>query len=148
MTDYAKVMLAIWLLWAGVSSGALAKSTFPLPPRLKKISESSVHPVIGVPRKIDQEKFVISDTYAFGEKKVQEIQLWFQDGRALIPAGTVAPGSVFVPEAQIPRNGRTFYGTTKLEGMKTAPWVASLQSRAKNIPVTLFVDGGYLQRQP
>ncbi|MEY4629975.1 MAG: hypothetical protein RIQ81_95 [Pseudomonadota bacterium] len=148
MRKNSKVVLVAASLWVLLHGSAWAKSTFPAPPRLKKIPESSVHPVMGVPRKIDQEKFVISDTYAFSDKKVQEIPVWYMADRDFLFAGTVPPGSAFEPEAQLPRFGRTFYGTTKIEGMKTEPWVASLQSRSKNMPVTLFVDGGYVQRQP
>ncbi len=123
------------------------KSTFPAPPRVKRIPESSIHPIVGVPRKIADEKFSISDTYAFSDKKVSEIPVWFPDGRDLLFAGTIPAGTEFIPEAQLSRNGRTFYGTSKVEGIKAESWVARRQSTVKGASgLTLFVDGGYLQR--
>lgn len=133
---------------ANVDIAYSAKSTFPAPPRLKRVPESSIHPLVGVPRNIAQEKFTTSDTYAFSDKKVSEIPVWFADSRDFLFAGTIPPGSEFIPESQLRRQGRTFYGTSKIDGMKMESWVARRQASARNGDFTLFVDGGYLQRQP
>lgn len=125
---------------------ALAKSTYPMPPRLKPVLESATPPLIGVPRHLDKEKLTISDSYVFSEKKVTEVPAWYWDDLALVSAGTIPVGGSFEPEAIFSRNGRMYYGTSKIDGMKLDPWLVRHRTVYKNKVITLYVDGGYVKR--
>lgn len=136
----------VMVMAACATSQAVAKSTWPAPPRLKKIPESAIPPVAGVPRDIDKVKFQIADTHAFDDKKMSAIPMWYWDGLELAYAGTIAPGGTFQPEAIFGRSGRMYYGTSKLDSMQIEPWLEKQRTRYKNKVFTVYLDGGYLKR--
>ncbi len=115
-------------------------------PRLKPVLESSIPLSVGVPRKIDQEKLTISDTYIFSDKKVSEVPVWARDETGLIHAGTMPIGGNFEPEAIFNRYGRMYYGTSKVDSVKLEPWLAQQRKLDKNRVITVYVDGGYVKR--
>jgi|GEM_PF-1839685 len=125
---------------------ALAKSTWPAPPRVKKIPESAIPPVDGVPREMDKVRFTVSDTYVYSETKVSQVPLWYWDDLQLLFAGTVSPGGSFEPEAIFNRGNRMYYGTSKIDSLNLEPWLVKQRTRFKNRVFTLYVDGGYLKR--
>lgn len=125
---------------------ALAKSTWPAPPRLKKIPESAIAPVDGVPRDMDKVRFTVSDSYVYSDKKVSEVPLWYWDDMQLLYAGTVSPGGSFEPEAIFNRGNRMYYGTSKIDSLNLEPWLVKQRTKFKNRVFTLYVDGGYLKR--
>lgn len=134
--------IAAWFLPALAN----AKSTFPMPPRLKPVPESAIVPLEGVPRKMDQEKMTISDTYVFSDKKVSEVAVWYWDDMELVFAGTIPIGGTFEPEAIFSRYGRMYYGISKIDAVKAEPWLVRHRNIYKNKVVTLYVDGGYVKR--
>jgi hypothetical protein len=137
----------VWILLAFADArSAFAKSTFPMAPRLKPVLESAIPLSVGVPRKIDQEKLTISDTYIFTDKKVSEVPVWARDEAGLVYAGTIAIGGSFEPEAIFNRYGRMYYGTSKIDSVKLQPWLAQQRTLDKNRVITVYVDGGYVKR--
>lgn len=134
------------LAWMGHADDVYSYSTFPAPPKLKPVPESAKHPMVAVPTNIDKAKLVVSDTYVGSDKKETEVPVWFQDGKWFKLAGSISPGTDFVPEAITTGRGRMFYGTSKLDSMKVDAWVNGRQGKGEAAAVTLYIDGGYLKR--
>jgi hypothetical protein len=138
--------IALLVAPAVVSTIASAKSTWPAPPRLKKIPESAIAPVDGVPRDMDKVKFAVSDSYVYSDSKVSEVPLWYWDDMQLIYAGRISPGGTFEPEAIFNRGNRMYYGTSKLDSLNLEPWIEKQRTKFKNRVFTVYIDGGYLKR--
>lgn len=128
------------------TTSVYAYSTFPAPPKLKPVPESAIHPMVAVPSNLEKAKLVVSDTFAGSDKKETEIPVWFQDGKWFKRAGSITPGTEFVPEAITSGRGRMYYGTSKLDSMKVDAWVTTLNQKSTMAAVTLYVDGAYMKR--
>lgn len=139
-------MVAILPYAVVATTSVSAYSTFPAPPKLKPVPESAIHPMLAVPTNLEKAKLVINDTFPGSDKKETEISVWFQDGKRFKRAGSITPGTEFVPEAIASDRGRMYYGTSKLDTMKVDAWVTTLNQKSTKAAVTLYVDGAYVKR--
>jgi hypothetical protein len=117
-----------------------------MPPRLKKVPESAIHPMVGVPRRMDRVKMIVSDAYAFTDTKQSEVPLYHHNGVNWVLAGHIPTGVEFPAELLTTRFSRNWYGTSKLDGVRMEPWIAEVRKIDPKREIPVYLDGGFLKR--